>query len=275
MRIIKNINHNFALAEDDAGNRLIVSGKGIGFGAVPREVTDLGMINRSYYDVDETYISMLNDLPQKIIEVSAKIVDRARLLIDNPISSNIIFTLADHIHFSIQRYKKHMNIKLPILYDIQHLFEREMKAGEYGLEIIQKDLKVYLPKEEAAYIALHLINAEEKMPAAETDDELVVQITRIIEQEYGITIDRNNFNYSRFVSHMHYLFKREKEKILFETENIELYNMMKENYPKTYQCSEKVCAYLESSRKMKLTDEEKLYMMLHINRLCTREDGNQ
>ena len=160
MRIIKNINNNFAIAVDGAGNRLIISGKGIGFGKVPRELEDITRINRSYYDVDEAYVSMLNEIPEEIIAISAQIVDQARRHIDNPISSNIVFTLADHIHFSIQRYQKQMNVQLPIVYDIQHLFEKEMAIGAYGLRLIQKELHIALPKEEAAYIALHIINAE-------------------------------------------------------------------------------------------------------------------
>lgn len=61
MKIIKSINNNFAVAEDSAGNQCIVSGKGIGFGTVPREITDLGVINRTYYDVDSAYIAIIND----------------------------------------------------------------------------------------------------------------------------------------------------------------------------------------------------------------------
>ena len=114
MKIIKSINNNFAVAEDSAGNQCIVSGKGIGFGTVPREVTDLGVINRTYYDVDSAYIAMINDFPEEIIDVSSKIIDYTRLVIDNSISSNIVFTLADHINFCIQRYQKHMNSYMSI-----------------------------------------------------------------------------------------------------------------------------------------------------------------
>ena len=160
MQIIKNINNNFAIAIDGAGNRLIISGKGIGFGSVPRDLEDITRINRSYYDVDEAYISMINEIPEEIIDISNRIIDKARMVIDNPISSNIVFTLADHINFAIQRYKENMNIKLPIVHDIEYLFDTEMEIGEYALTLIRKTLKVFLPKEEAAYIALHIINAE-------------------------------------------------------------------------------------------------------------------
>lgn len=277
MQIIKNINNNFAIAIDGAGNRLIVSGKGIGFGSVPRTLDDITRINRSYYDVDEAYISMINEIPEEIIDISNRIVDKARMVIDNPISSNIVFTLADHINFSIQRYKKKMNIKLPIVYDIQHLFENEMSIGEYGLKLIHKELNIYLPKEEAAYIALHIINAEEqdRNKKVNQDEEIIDKITDIIEKEYDIKINKDNFNYSRFVSHMHYLLKRGKTKHLIYSDNNTIYDKLKNDYQKTYDCVKKVSEYLNRILKIELTDEEKLYLMLHINRLCTREDCNQ
>lgn len=277
MQIIKNINNNFAIAIDGAGNRLIISGKGIGFGSVPRNLEDITRINRSYYDVDEAYISMINEIPEEIIDISNRIIDKARMVIDNPISSNIVFTLADHINFSIQRYKKKMNIKLPIVYDIQHLFENEMRIGEYGLKLIHKELNIYLPKEEAAYIALHIINAEEqdRNKKVNQDDEIIDKITAIIEKEYDIKINKDNFNYSRFVSHMHYLLKRGKTKHLIYSDNNTIYDKLKNDYQKTYDCVKKVSEYLNGILKIELTDEEKLYLMLHINRLCTREDCNQ
>ena len=59
MKIIKNINNNYAIALDNDGTQLVVSGKGIGFGSTPREITDLKSINRTYYNLDTIYYSMI------------------------------------------------------------------------------------------------------------------------------------------------------------------------------------------------------------------------
>ncbi len=275
MKIIKNINNNFALATDKKGNTLIVRGKGIGFGAVPREA-DKKLIERSYYDVEEQYISMISSLPDEVIMIATQIVDRARMVLNNPISSNIVFTLADHISFALERYKKNMNIKLPLVYDVKHLYEKEYELGLYGLKLIKEKLRQFLPKEEASYIALHLLNAEEHIKEKTLEDEEVIdQIVRITEKEFGIQIDKEGFSYSRFVSHMYYLLKRGKENDLIKTENTEIYNKIRTDYQQTYLCVEKISAYFVSKLNTKLTDEEKLYLMLHINRLCTREDCDQ
>ena len=46
-------------------------------------------------------------------------------------------------------------------------------------------------------------------------------------------------------------------------------------FPKTNECAHFVAQFIDSQLNVKLTDEEILYLILHINRLCTREDCNQ
>lgn len=272
MKIVKHINNNFAIAEDSLGNQCIVSGKGIGFGAVPREVS-LDQIDRTYYEVSPVQVSMIAELPPEVINVSSMIVEYARLVVDAPFSGSIVFTLADHINFSIERYQKKMNLKLPIINDIECLFEKEMKVGQYGLRLIQKRLHVVLPKEEAAYIALHIINAEEQSKANKTinDDEIVEGVVKVIEKSYQMKINRTDFNYSRFVTHLHYLLKRGRKQALYETDNAKFIRSIKQDYPESFDCAEKVSEFLRKQTSLELTDEEKLYLMLHIQRLCTRE----
>ena len=107
-----------------------------------------------------------------------------------------------------------MDLKLPIIHDIQCLFETEMDIGMMALELLRKNMKIYLPEEEAAYIALHIVNAEKKDKNKVSnilDEDVIEEIIDIIEAYFNIEIDRKSFNYSRFVSHMHYLIKRGKK----------------------------------------------------------------
>lgn len=275
MRAIKRINNNVVLCLSKKGEEFIARGKGIGFHEFPYEL-NVKDIERTYYDVDDAYVAMINDISDEILDIATLIIDEARNVIEASLSSNVVFTLADHINFTIERNRKKMNIKLPIVYDIEHLFEKEYKLGQYGVKLIKKRLKVALPKEEAAYIALHIINAEEKINHQKMEDDVLIEeIAAIIEKDYGIDIDKSNFNYSRFVSHMHYLLKRGKTKHLIQTDNDALYQATKEQYQRTYQCSEKVSYFLKKKLDLELTNEEKLYLMLHINRLCTREECYQ
>ena len=114
MKVIKKINNNVAICVDNNNHELIAFGKGIGFPQMPYELTDLNKIDRTYYGVNQNYLGLLDEIPEDIFEISAKIVDYAKGKIMNEVNSNITFTLADHINFAIQRYKKNMVIKMGI-----------------------------------------------------------------------------------------------------------------------------------------------------------------
>lgn len=248
MRVIKNINNNVSLCLDNDRNEVVAFGKGIGFKKPPYEL-DISQIDRTFYHVDQTYIRMINDIPEQILDISARVIDYARTKLENPLSSNIVFTLADHLSFALRRYRENMNLKLPIVYDVQYLFRVEMQIGWKALALVEKEMKVRLPQEEAAYVALHIINAETNKRGKKTkpDEEIISEITEIIERDLSIRVDKDGFNYSRFVTHMHYLLCRGKNKEFVESENRILYEQMKETFPEIYQCARKICRPLSES----------------------------
>ena len=193
---------------------------------------------------------------------------------DNQFRENVVFTLADHIDFSVQRYRKNINIKLPLFYEVRQLYPKESEIGKQALNILKKRLDIALPREEAAAIALHFVNY--KAQAETTPDidygSIIEQATGIIEQELQVTVDRDSFNYYRFVTHMHYMMKRTLDDAMIDTQNRDIFESMKKEYPSIYSCSVKVAALIEQQLKKSLSEEEILYLILHINRLCARED---
>ena len=160
MKVIKKINNNVAICLDNNNNELIAFGKGIGFQKVPYELTDISKIERTYYGVNSSYISLINEIPEDIFEISAKIVEWAKTKLTKELSVNIVFTLADHIHFAIKRYEEKINVKMPLGYEIEHLYETEMMIGKKSVAYINRRKKIKLGKSEAVGIAMHFINAE-------------------------------------------------------------------------------------------------------------------
>lgn len=277
MKVIKNINNNVALCLDASNTEVIVFGKGVGFAKPPYEVEEKN-IQRMYYDVDRNYFRLIQDLSPEIIDISTQVIDNAKDKLSYSLSPNVVFTLADHIQFAIQREKDNMDIKLPILHDVKYFFKTEMDIGRNALIIIKKQMKVTLPKKEAAYIALHLINSQmmsQNKTDQKYDEDIIEDITKMIEEGFHLQIDKNSFNYSRFVSHMHYLLKRGEVNEQIKSENVQLYDSIQKQYPLTRKCSSRIADYLKKNLKYDLSKEEILYLMLHINRLCTREDCYQ
>lgn len=218
MKVIKNINNNISLCLDSRNNEVVAFGKGIGFTKPPYDVP-LSKIDRTFYDVDEEQLAVLNRIPENVLEAAAEI-------------------------------------------------------GKQALNILKKRLDIALPREEAAAIALHFVNY--KAQAETTPDidygSIIEQATGIIEQELQVTVDRDSFNYYRFVTHMHYMMKRTLDDAMIDTQNRDIFESMKKEYPSIYSCSVKVAALIEQQLKKSLSEEEILYLILHINRLCARED---
>ena len=237
MKVIRCINNNVAICLDSTGKEVVAFGKGIGF-KKPTYDVELSQIDRVYYNIDNSYISMINELPEDIIEISSIIVEKARESINNLSNANVVITLADHIDFCIKRYKKGIDVNMSLALDVEQLYEKEWQVGLYGINLIKKRLGVNLPKKEAAYIALHILNAEgnEDNSANDENNDIISKITRIVEQSFNIVVDESDFNYSRFVSHIHYLIKRSKKTTTLSTSNIKLFETVKQQYPKVYEC---------------------------------------
>ena len=113
MKIVKKINNNVAIGRDQANREVVVFGKGIGFADGSYELTDLSRIDRTYYDIDPKYVGLLNEIPEHIFTLVSKLLEIAKGKLNMPLNPNLVFILADHIHFSIERYRKGIYLALP------------------------------------------------------------------------------------------------------------------------------------------------------------------
>lgn len=275
MKVIKNINNNVAICIDKNGNELIAFGKGIGFKQPPYMLKDLSVIHRTYYNVDTQYMELLKQLDPKVFDVVNVVLDYAYKKMNVIFDNNIAFTLADHIQFAIRRYHEGLRMKYTSYYDMDYMNSEAVEVGKFALKKIQETFDILLPHEEVYSIAIHLLNAGAIPKAVNGTDnvqDIVRDITQIIENYFKITIDKKGFNYSRFVSHMEYLSKRNKKGVVFSTLNLNLFEPLKTECPETYECAELVSCYFEEKEQTELDKEEILYLMLHINRLCAREN---
>ncbi len=269
MKVIKNINNNVSLCLDNKGREVVAFGKGIGFTKPPYEIP-LDQIQRTFYDIDESYLSVMVAIPEEMLSVAAEIYDYGNRKMNNRFSSNVVFTLADHIRFAMKREKENISIKLPLFYEVQNLYPEEIEIGIYALKLINEKFKVKLPKEEAASITLHFVGYRLNDSSYSGKNEKIIldKCTGIVEQMMGINIDKKGFNYSRFLTHLHYLLDRVRNNKIIATENGKVYEELKKQYPKTYECVKEIEDFLLTE----LNDEERLYLILHINRLCAYED---
>lgn len=281
MKIIKKINNNVAIGLDGHGREAIVFGKGIGFEKMPYELKDLSKIDRTYYDIDERYLGMLNEIDEKIFSLVARMCDIAKNRIEDNLNPNLVFILADHISFAVTRYQKGMNVTLPYSYELEYEYSEITKIAKWFIKNINEKLKVHLDKGEVTSVTMHFINAMEgssKQTYTKTTDKtsrIIRNVTKIVEDYFNMILDKSSFNYFRFKNHLKYFVQRKERNEEFTDSNLDLYESMKENYPETYACVSKIEDYLFEEFKEKCTHEELLYLMIHVNRLYTKEDCNR
>ena len=216
MRVTKKLNNNFAICVDKEGQEFIAYGKGIGFPKTPYEITDPTVIDRRFYDVDQKYLALFNELPEKVLHFTVKLVDIAKNELNYELNPNIVLTLADHINFCIQRAKNHIYVQMPLIYEVEQQYPREGKLGRYALKQIERRFAIQLDQNEASGIAMHFVNArfnaKTKMDVSmlwqTRYDDVLEDTVSIVEDEIGIVINRSSFNFARYSSHLMSLLQR-------------------------------------------------------------------
>lgn len=269
MKVIKNINNNTAICIDSKGAELVTFGKGIGFKKAPYEI-DIKQIDRTYYNLDSRYLSLLETIDENALQIAMKVKDyiKKRNMITG---ENFVFSLADHIEYAVERLKNGVEFQLPIANDIQQMFPKELEAGKYALELINKQYKVQMKADEAIYIALNILNSEYEINAVwKTENKLVDDIVEIVSQMMKLTIDKSNFSYSRFVSHLYYLLHRVNDEPV--TSNSILLKSIQASNPKAYECALEVKKEIDQRLSTDISEDEVFYLTLHITRLCERKE---
>lgn len=59
MKIIRRINNNAAVAQDKRGREMVVLGRGVGFGQLPYELTDMSVVYRTFMMLIPKYLMLL------------------------------------------------------------------------------------------------------------------------------------------------------------------------------------------------------------------------
>ena len=277
MQVIKKLNNNFAICLDKEGNELIAFGKGIGFPKVPYEITDLSQIDRTFYDIDHKYLELLPELPEKVLDFTARLVDIAHNELRYELNPNLVMTLADHINFCVQRARKKIIVQMPLLCEIERSFPNEAKIGKYAVRQIERRFAVQLNENEASGIAMAFVNArnsgtnQEKSSVQNWYKEALEDTISIVEDTISIVIERDSFNFARYSSHLMYLLKRIDSHQTLNTDNGIMYQAIREEFPEIAECIDKIEKYFKEKFEIILSEEEKMYLMLHINRICVRE----
>lgn len=276
MKLLRKINNNAAVAQDKRGREMVVLGRGVGFHPMPYELNDLSVIYRTFYDVDPKYYEILASLPEAALLASADIAEQAEILLDTELNPNLPFTLADHIAFAQQREQQGIQLAVPLSYDVRQLYPREYELGLQALETVRLRTGSSLPRAEAVSIALHIVNAElegSDLHSTLTAIHVLDEVTAVVEQQLGVSLDRESYNYARFAMHIQFLVRRLSCGQAMQPGSGDLLSELAAEYPEVYRCAQCAADTIRDRHSWTCSRDEVLYLMLHIYRVQSRENG--
>lgn len=274
MEIHRILTNNAVVVFDEHGNEQIVCGKGIAFKKKRGQEIDESLINQTFILKPNNKIQLqleqlLTNLPLEFVELAYEIVSISRMTLRVTISDSLIISLADHIHETMRRYKEGIAISNGMIWDIQRFYETEYEVGLIAKHRIEQTFNVELPDDEAAYIAMHIVNAETD---GSTLDEtmkmtkLIQDIIRIVRIYFCIEFDEKSGYFYRFVTHLKYFARRILTGEQFKDgTNVELAQIVFAKYHEAYRCASKIGEYVKKKMHYIVTDEEKMYLTIHIN----------
>ena len=273
--IEKVINNNIISAYEKSGAVVIVMGRGIGFKKKQGEMVPADQISKIFRiksrTLAEQFKELLANMPLERVRISDEIISHAKDHLKLKLNQSIYVTLTDHINFAIERVSQGIEPQNALLWEIKRFYPQEFQLGIYALELIQDRLDILLPEDEAGFIALHFVNAEygtDIRDAVKFPDQMQA-IVDIVERDLGILLDESSLHYERFMTHIKFLIQRIYRKELLSSEDRELSLLMQRKYPREYQCSLKVAEYIMQATGSRLSEEEIMYLSVHIRRVST------
>lgn len=280
MKVTKVINNNFVCSCNEKNKEIIVMGKGIGFKAKEGDQIDSSKVEKVFTMNGKSAIDkfkrLIEELPIEHFKVSNDIINYAKRTLGKRLNQNIYITLTDHISFSVYRFEHGMKFKNPLLWEVKHFYSPEYIIGEYAVNLIKEKLNVDMGDDEAANIALHIVNAEynTEMNDALKITTLIGDILKIVTDTFDIQLDEESLHYSRLITHLKFLSQRIFMGEMLKDSDDVFAEIIATKYPKEYRCALKIRDYIEKQYNQRISNEELVYLTVHIRRVSSIEDEN-
>lgn len=269
MIIEKVMNNNCVLASMN-GQEVIISGPGVGYNrkngmSVPPHPANLFFYVRN--EEKGKLYKLIERVDIDYVFVSEKIVRYAEINLDKKLNPSLLLILADHISNAVSRCAAGIQINNIFLDEIKALYKSEYAISRDALSIVNEHFNIRLPDDEIGFIALHILNNYENTSNYESlrTIEFSQKITDIIEKVYEKRVDRNAFNYSRFMTHLKYFSCRVLCNEKIKNKDIgDIYEHFLEKDLILQYSIIKIEEYLKSEFNYELAMEEKLYLSIRI-----------
>ena len=274
MVIERVLNNNAAVVLSDKGDETVVMGKGIAFRKSSGDFIDAErkvekVFTLSENDANSRFQKLVAEVPIEHIIISEQIITHAMSCLGKKLNDNIYITLTDHINSAIQRYKDAIVLKNALLWDIRQFYPDEFSIGLEAIEMVKSKLGVEFIEDEAAFMALHFVNArmETDMTLVHDMTKLIQEISNIVKYHLRIEFDNQSLSYYRFISHLKFFAQRLFKQTFYDDDDDTIFNMVRKKHPREFQCTQVVAKFVRQHYGYQMHNEEMTYVTVHIARL--------
>ncbi|MGO3728586.1 MAG: BglG family transcription antiterminator LicT [Enterococcus viikkiensis] len=277
MQIRKILNNNVVITTNQKNNEVVVMGRGLAFQKKVGDEIAEEAIDKTYHlansDLLHKFQELLEDMPISYVEIANDIIDEAKVALKNPLNDSLYISITDHLYASIQQVKEGVRVRNLLLWDIKRFFPDEFSVGVNAVEKIKLKFGIDLGEDEAGNIALHLVNAQTEN---DNDDafmmtEMMQEIIQITSYYFKVQLDEDSVYFYRFTTHLRFFASRimNQRQVTDETDD-ELLLIIQKKYQNAYQCVERIAEFIQQTYHYTMSNDEKLYLMIHIARLVQK-----
>lgn len=270
--LLRVLNNNAIMVDTDTG-RLILLGRGLGFGRQLGDQVELDVAEEVFSPSGPAELPQLTNLvteiPIESFEVARRAVDFAEKTAGIPPSQALLLSIVDHLHFAVQRAQDGVTVDFPLKWEITQLYPRELTLGRAIVDMARQRLGVTIAADEAVAFALHFVNAQfARRDVSKTVlmTESLSQIIEVISAGLGAETTADPMSVARFVTHLRYLYARIASGTQIDSAPPILLPALHQSYPGVAATAQKVRFLIESNAGT-LTDAEVAYLEIHLSRL--------
>ena len=283
MKIKKILNNSAVVTTNKDGEEIVVIGKGIAFGKKTNDEIDQRKIYKIYKPFDSSQrkvlLETIHETDPIFFQISQKIVDRLKREENIELADSVYITLTDHLATSVERGRKGLYLKNKFLWEIKEYYPKEYQYGLWALKMLDNQFHLEFPEDEAGFIATHIISGElgNDISDFKKSAEFIKSVTKIVRFYFNINLDYNSLSYNRFVVHLKFFWKSmmyTKGHSRLENLSQEILNVIKNSDVEAYKCALKIKRFIKEKYNYDLSNEEVMYLAIHINKI-TEDERNK
>ena len=272
-RITKVLNHNAVIAVRDGTNEYLIMGKGIGFGKKISEELEVSESDTVYSLQSAGERGSAAELARQTdpdcLEIANFILNSSEEKFGK-VDRDILFPLADHIQYAIERMKKNEVLKNTFNDDIRIIYSEEYAVAQSSRDFVRELKDIELLEDEIGYIALHIHSAiqNENISQAMMAAQMVRECVDAIKKKTGCDTEVTSLDYNRLVNHIRYMVIRMQNG---EKLKLNMNEYMSIKYPETFAIAKDVCEQMSKVMQLPFDSAETGYLAMHIERVAGSE----